>query len=90
MPFTDATLYAVLGQILWLRGYLRALWVAVPSATVCPLAPLVLAGKVCECEGPKRVAITSSAAMCRVFNWFLRGGCRDTLPEDGEEELQVT
>jgi hypothetical protein len=74
--FSDTTLAILLAQILWLREYVCFAVHAINGTT--PLTPIVLVSF--HFGAPDRVVAL------RVFDWFLRGGSRVSLPE-GDDEI---
>ena len=96
--YTDITFGIILGQVLWLRNYVKALYMgnyAAPatlesSGTVtpplpksCPFAPIVLA---CSCiHAVTALAERDSASFALAFDWFLRGGTRESLHDSAAD-----
>ena len=90
--FTDITFGILLGQVLWLRNYVKSLhmehYVAPatlessdaftpPSPQSTLFSPIVLA---CSCIDPlAALAERDSASFALVVDWFLRGGSRESL-----------
>ena len=101
IPFTDASFYALLGHAVWLRNLVHNAWIAAAVATSCesshpsPLRGIVIAGAV---SGATRSAasdtlrckpVSGAPIMGRVFDWFVRGGCRDNISDTDQELLYL-
>ena len=80
VTFDDTYLFSILGQVLYIREYCRQQWTS--SGESCPLPNLVIATR-------SFGRSTDDGKSIAVFDWFLKGGNRDNIP-DTEDELKAT
>merc|ERR1711991_33813 len=73
--FDDVYLFSLLGQVLWVREYVRSKWGA-----DCPLPSFLLASR-------SYGRSSDSGMSAAVFDWFLKGGNKLNIP-DTEEKLR--
>lgn len=95
--FTDFTFGVLLGQVLWLRNFIKVLHAETSSIIVdgdpdsikqrksisvrSPFAPIVIASRCVHYNLP--LAADDSVTFALAVDWFMRGGSREAVNESG-------
>ena len=77
--FTETTLAILLGQSLFVRNFIRDVYIAANVTAIIP--PIVIVSNAITSDIPVVGPFDNPSGCIEVLDWFLRGGTKDNAPE---------